>query len=428
MRFVIAFLILGAVILFHEWGHFLLARASGIVVLEFAFGMGPKLFSFKRGDTTYAWKLLPFGGSCMMLGEDEDQELPGSFNGAAVWKRILTVAAGPLFNFLLAFLVSIIVIGAGGYDPARVEEVPADSPAYAAGLREGDLIVRYEGNGIANAREMYADIMIDDVPTDEITLTYQRDGKREEITYVPVTETRYLLGFFYDPEAKALEITGLTPKGALEAAGLTAGDTITALDGTAIADAEALDAYLDLHPLDGTAIEVTYLHNGRERTASVSPKVETRAGLGFAYNLAREKQSFFGTLRAAGGEIRYWIHVTVKSLLSLLTGRFSINEMSGPVGLVSTIGNVYQEAAADGTATLVLTMLNMLILLSANLGVMNLLPIPALDGGRLVFLIIEAIRGKPVNREMEGRIHFIGIVLLLGFMAYITVHDILKLF
>ena len=429
MRFVIAFLILGAVVLFHEWGHYLLARANGITVLEFAFGMGPKLFSFRRGETVYAWKVFPFGGSCMMLGEDEDQDLPGSFNGAAAWRRILVVAAGPVFNFLLAFIVSIAVIAAGGFDPARVEEVPSGSPAYAAGLRAGDTILRYEGNGIASGRELYSDILLDEVPTDEVTLTYLRaDGRKQEIRYVPETVTRYLLGFYYDPEGDELEITQLTRRGALQRAGLQVGDVITALNGTPIADVAALDAFLASHPLDGTPVEVTYRHGEREQSVSVEPTIETEAALGFSFNLAREKQSIPGTISAAFGEMRYWIHVTIKSLFKLVTGGVSINEISGPVGVVTTIGTVYQEAAEAGAAELVLTMLNMLILLSANLGVMNLLPFPALDGGRLVFLVIEAIRGKPVNREIEGRVHYVGIVILLGFMAFITIHDILKLF
>ena len=133
MTIVIAILILSAVIFFHELGHFLMAKANHVVVTEFAFGLGPRLLSFKKGDTTYAWRLLPFGGFCSMLGEDEEEDAEGSFTKASVWRRIVIVAAGPVFNFILAFLVSIIVISVVGSDPARVTSVPADSPEAEAG-------------------------------------------------------------------------------------------------------------------------------------------------------------------------------------------------------------------------------------------------------------------------------------------------------
>ena len=143
MKFVIAILILSAVIIFHELGHFLLAKANHIIVTEFAIGMGPKLLSFTKGDTTYALKLLPFGGSCSMLGEDEDESQEGSFNNASVWRRMSVIAAGPVFNFILAFLVAVVVISVVGADPARVTEVTEQSPAAEAGLQPGDIITRY---------------------------------------------------------------------------------------------------------------------------------------------------------------------------------------------------------------------------------------------------------------------------------------------
>ena len=127
-------------------------------------------------------------------------------------------------------------------------------------------------------------------------------------------------------------------------------------------------------------------------------------------------------------EMKYWVKTTILSLKMLVTGKVSVNEMSGPVGIVSTIDNTYQESKSYGLTAMVATMLNMMILLSANLGVMNLLPIPALDGGRLVFLILEAIRRKPIDREIEGKIHFAGFALLMLLILYVSVHDVMKLF
>ena len=206
MQIVIAILILSAVIIFHELGHFLLAKANHIVVTEFAVGLGPKLISFTRGDTTYALKLLPFGGSCSMLGEDEDEEeKEGSFNKASVWRRISVIAAGPVFNFILAFLVAVIVISVVGADPARVVSVEAGSPAAEAGLQEGDVITRYEGNGIANGRELYTDIDMDGVPLDTVTLTYERNGKSHTVSYTPDTTTQWMLGYYYQADGGPVE-------------------------------------------------------------------------------------------------------------------------------------------------------------------------------------------------------------------------------
>ena len=132
--------------IYHELGHFLLAKKNGIVVTEFSLGMGPRLFSTQKGETRYSIKLFPIGGSCAMLGEDTgEEELPGTFNAAPVWGRISVVSAGPIFNFVLAFLLSVIITGFVGYDPAEIMEVEKGSPAAEAGLREGDIVTEFDG-------------------------------------------------------------------------------------------------------------------------------------------------------------------------------------------------------------------------------------------------------------------------------------------
>ena len=428
MKFVIAILILSAVIIFHELGHFLLAKASHIVVTEFAVGMGPKLFSFKKGDTTYALKLLPFGGSCSMLGEDEEESAKGSFNNASVWNRIAVIAAGPIFNFILAFLIAVIVISVVGADPARVTAVADNSPVAEAGLQEGDIITRYEGNGIANGRELYTDIDMDGVPLDSVTLTYVRDGESHTVSYIPETQERWMLGYYYNPSSEQAEITSIMKGYPLEQAGLEDGDTITAVNGTEISTSQELAQYWENYPLDGSAVTISYERDGLDYEATVTPIRTTSAILGFSFNLSREKMSPIQTLKYSFGELKYWIHLTVKSLKSLLTGTYSINDLSGPIGVVDTIGQVYEETKSAGGIITSMTMLNMLILLSANLGVMNLLPLPALDGGRLIFLIIEAIRRKPVKRNVEGMIHFAGIVLLMVLMVYVAFNDVRRIF
>ena len=156
-----AILIFSVLVLFHEFGHFLFAKLSHITVLEFSLGMGPRLFSFEKGGTQYSLKLLLLGGSCLMEGEDEDNDAPGSFNNAPIAGRIATVAAGPVFNFILAFVVSVIVVGMTGYSLPVISSVEAGSAAEAAGLKEGDRITSFDGYGTSIADELYTNLALE---------------------------------------------------------------------------------------------------------------------------------------------------------------------------------------------------------------------------------------------------------------------------
>ncbi len=428
MRYLVAFIILSAVVLFHEFGHYILAKKNGVTVLEFALGMGPILFSFEKNGTVYAVKALPFGGSCAMLGEDGDEDLEGSFSSAALWRRAMIVAAGPVFNFILAFLAAVLVIALSGYDPAVITSVQEGSPAAEAGLQEGDRVLRYEGNGIANARELYTDIMMDGVPLDQVDLTVKRDGQKIRIHYAPETKKNYLLGFSYSDMNDQVVITKLIKKGVLRKAGAAVNDAIISINGQPVSSQKELQDYLAAHPLDGSPVDLV-LQRGHKEIAldGLVPEITESAVLDFGFSLYREKQTFLSMLRCGAGEVGYWIHVTVKSLASLFNGTFSINDMSGPVGVVRAVGDVYEEVKPEGPMMLFLSMMDMLILITANLGVMNLLPLPALDGGRLLFMLIEAIRRKPVDRELEGRVHLTGLFILLAFIMYITVQDVIKI-
>ena len=170
MKILIAAIVFSVIVLFHELGHFLLAKKNGITVIEFSLGMGPRLLSTERGGTRYSLKLFPIGGSCMMAGEDDDDTSEGSFNNASVWARISVVAAGPVFNMILAFFCAIFVISYAGSSPARVTEVADGSPEAEAGLEAGDIITSYEGRHISIGKELNSVMTVRGVPTDEITL------------------------------------------------------------------------------------------------------------------------------------------------------------------------------------------------------------------------------------------------------------------
>lgn len=429
MKIIAAILIFSLIIIIHELGHFLLAKANHIMVTEFSIGFGPTLLSKVKGETKYSLKLLPFGGSCMMLGENGEEDTPDSFNSKSVWARISVVLAGPVFNLLLAFFLAVVIISLAGADPARVTAVAEGSPEEAAGLREGDIITKFDGSGISIGRELYLKTQLDGIPSEEITLTYERDGKSHEITYAPQAETKYMLGYTYYPEMEGkAEIISLTLGGAMAEAGLQVGDIILELDGTVIDSNAELSAYMEAHPLDGSPVELKYMHGSRIHEVTVTPEMTKNAELGFGYNLAREKQSALNTLKYSVVEVKYVVKATVKSLALLFTGKLSMNDLSGPVGVVDMIGETIEDSSPDGGYYVMLNLVNLMILLSANLGIMNLIPFPALDGGRFLFLLVEAVRGKGIKQEIEGMINFAGLMLLMALMVFVMFNDIRKLF
>ena len=332
----------GTIIFVHEMGHFLLAKANKIRVDEFSIGMGPRLFSFVKGETRYSLKILPLGGSCMMGEDDADDVSEGSFNSKSVWARISVIAAGPVFNFIFAFIFAIILVGVSGYDEPVLGDVSSGYSAEAEGLQAGDRIVKINGKSIHLWREISLYNMLH--PGEEADVVYERDGKRYEATITPKKgeNGNYLMG---------IEWTGKNT------------------------DATVL-----------TAIE-------------------------------------YGVY-----EVKYLVDSTLESLKMLITGKVGLDQLSGPVGIVEAMKEADDSAKDAGLKVRFLQFLYFGVLLSANLGVMNLIPIPALDGGRLVFLFVEAIRRKRIAPNKEGWVHMIGLILLLGLMAFVMFNDIVKLF
>ncbi len=426
MKIIIALLVFSVIILFHELGHFLLAKRNNIAVTEFSLGMGPRLLSTEKGGTRYSLKLFPIGGSCMMVGEDDDDNTEGSFNNASVWARISVVVAGPIFNFILAFVFAMIITSVVGYDPAKVLQVTEGSPAAEAGLREGDVITEFQGRHISIGRDLDSYMNLHGLQDEEISLTYKRDGKKYDITYTADSEKRYMLGFYYMTEGEP-QITQVMIGSSMAEAGVMPGDIIREINGVAVADAKELQEYLSGHPLDGSEVTLGMERDGKVETIVATPQMTKTVDSGFVYNIYREKTNFLGVMKYSAVEVRYWISSTIESLMMFVKGQFSVNDLSGPVGIIDVIGDSYEEAKEEGAVMVWMQMLYWAILLSANLGVMNLLPIPALDGGRLVFLLIEAVRKKRLNPNVEGMIHFAGFMLLMLLMVFVMFNDFRRL-
>lgn len=444
MKYVLAIIILSILIIVHEFGHFVLAKRNGIMVREFSIGMGPRLVSFKKGETRYSWKLLPIGGSCIMLGniddpeedEEEDTEeaklrvkyLEGrSFNDKSVWTRIAVLFGGPLFNFLLAFILAMIVIGFVGFDPARITIVDKESAAYAAGLREGDIVTKYNNNSIHFGREMYVEEYVNPIEgkNDRITLEFIRDGEKQRITYNPDEYSKAALGISYYADDNEAKISNVMPDSAIEKAGIEEGDVITSVNGTEIKTGKELSEIIqDMDLSENSSLKIGIKRGTDEKVLDITPTILTYYSTGFGYNLARETTSPIKVIQYSFWELEYQIETVYRSLVMLFTGQISPTELSGPVGIVDIIGDTYDESAKEGAFITFMSLANITILLSANLGVMNLLPIPALDGGRLVFAFIEVFRRKPISKEREGIVHFAGMVFLMALMVFVVINDI----
>lgn len=430
IKIVVALLVFSLIVIVHELGHFLLAKKNGIAVTEFSLGMGPRLFSYQGKETRYSLKLFPIGGSCMMLGEDEANDNPQAFNNKGVWARISTIAGGPIFNFILAFVLGMFVVGMAGIDEAYVTNVSEGFPAATAGLQEGDLITKIGGKNVDISRDVDLYFQFSPLTSDKpIPITYERDGKEYETTLVPTLYTKYMLGFGYDASQTEAVIKSVSENYPLADAGIQAGDIIIKVNDTVIKTGLELNEYFAKTPLTEEVVNFTYLRNGVENTVEVTPKANQSYTLGFSFNEVRSGKvtNPIDIIKYSYTEVKFWIKTTVASLGQLITGKVSMDSIAGPVGIVNIIGDSYEAAAEVGFLTSILQLAYMSILLSANLGVMNLLPIPALDGGRLVFLFIEALRGKPIDPDKEGMVHMIGFIALMLLMVFVVFNDIINI-
>ena len=431
INILLALLILSLIIVFHEFGHFVFARINGVAVDEFSLGMGPKLLSKKFGSTVYSLKLFPIGGSCMMKGENGDaadeKGAEDSFNSKNVWQRLSIVLAGPVFNFILSFILALFIIGMAGYDPAEVTYITEDGASEAAGLQEGDIITEINGKNIVIGRDIYNYLYFNTLDEKDVKLTVERDGKEMEITVTPEPVTHYYMGISYYNNPGVAEITVMDDYPAQEA-GLRNGDVITSINGVSIKTGEDMGQYFQDHPLDGSEITLTYTRNDKSHELSFTPIWSTTYAMGFGYNMGREKTDIAGVVRYSFTEVRYWMTTTVHSLFYMVTGHVKSEDMGGAVRIVSEMSDTVEASKPDGAKYVFLNLVYWAILISANLGVMNLLPIPALDGGRIFFMIIEIIRGKPIPPEKEAMVHFIGFILLMILMVLILYNDIRNVF
>ena len=337
MYVLLALLLLGVLITAHEAGHFLAARACGIEVEEFSMGMGPKLLQRRsRRGTLITLRLLPIGGYCQFYGEDREEGDKRGFNNQPVWKRAVTVASGPLMNFVVAFLVIVLYMSAMGLMSVVPRVAEVEENAALAGLQVGDELLTINGTAI----ETTADVTraISQSGGEPVTLGVGRGGETIELSITP----------FYDEEA------------------------------------------------------------GRYR-------------VGFTFDQERVQVSLVQSIPFSVQYNVQCVQTIIDALRNMIFHGEGVQDVTGPVGTVYVIQEVTQQGGID-------VYLELIALISVNLGVMNLLPIPGLDGSRLLFMLVEAVRRKPISREVEGKIHFAGFCLLMALMLVLTYKDIMRIF
>ena len=341
---IIAIFMLGFIVTIHEFGHYLVGRICGIGIVEFSIGMGPKLFGFHRKGIQYSIRAIPIGGYCAFVGEDEKNDDPRAMNNQPVWKRFLTVAAGPVMNFVLGYLFCAILLSnfiLAEYLP-RISYIYEDTAAAECGIELGDVITEINGTPISFDQEGVAAVretLSAADPEEEVLLTLNRDGETVELSVQRTLVT--------DEESGA-------------------------------------SAYL---------LGVAF--GGRTYTCPEALKSSCKYMVDFTATM-------------------------LKSLKDLIFRGAGVGDVMGPVGIISFVSDqVYDQK--------LYALVYWIFVLSLNIGIMNLLPLPALDGGRLVFLIVEAIRRKPIPPEKEGMVHAIGMGLLFLLIIAITFKDVVRL-
>lgn len=437
----IGVLLFELIIFIHEFGHFITAKKSGIKVNEFSLGMGPKIFSFGKGETKYSLRLFPIGGYCAMEGEDEESPEPRAFNNAKIWKRMIVIIAGAVMNIILGLLLMfVIVVQQDSFSTTTVSSFPPTSYTANSGLQVGDEIKEINGYGINTSMDFSYPISTADLRTvkGDTLEVYKEDCCNN----------------LYNMAAKAVQEQGESISdetiNALNKTLTTASGKINAVTDKKSANDIYQEYYKEINSLlgikDYTIEEIKVKETRQRYTADIlverdGEEVMLNDVQFFTYTTKDDDEpkmsmDFYVEQmdKTVGSVISQTFKQTIStckmvyaSLGGLLTGKFGFKDLSGPVGIASAVTEVASESLQTGFLDAVNSIIYVMMIITVNLGLFNMLPFPALDGGRFVFLLIEAIRRKPVPRKAEAVVNSIGMALLILLTVVITVSDVFKL-
>jgi len=428
MTILIAIIALSFLIIVHEFGHFIAAKLSGIKVEEFSLFMGPKLFSIQLGETMYSIRLIPIGGYVRMEGEEEYSENDRAFNKKPIPFRMAVIIAGPLMNLIVAVLLVTIIFSASGFSTTEISSISTDSPAYSEGIREGDRIIRYNGKRVYHPSDYVLFSYVQS--NDPVELEIKRGDETFSVTVTPKVmpaKSSYILGFTPKESdgAESNVVASVVSGTDAEKSGLKAGDRIIGLNDTVISSRQDIAKFMETNK--GAPVQVTVERGGQKVTLEITPVLQTTPETR-TLGINGFKASRGGLLENIKQSVIYnysTARSVYYSILFLVQGKVSATELMGPVGIVTTIGDTVQMSPTFMDKLLNLFAISSMI--SVNLGIMNLIPFPALDGSKLVILIIEAIRRKALPPEKEAMISMVGLVLLLLLMIFATSNDIARM-
>lgn len=407
--------ILGFLVLIHEGGHFLVAKLCRIKVNEFAIGFGPTIWKKQGKETKYALRLIPVGGFVSMVGEEERSDEEGSFSKASIPKRIAVVAAGGLVNIVFALIVYFVLMTSMGNNVAPIVDYPMeDSKAQIAGIQAGDKIKKVNGKTIHYKKDL--DEILSKCNGEELTVVVDRNGEEKSYTFAPREEKYNYTGIAISASNETnTKIAAISAKSPAKEQGLEINDVILKINDVDVKD-DAQKLVEEINKTQGQEIKFTIERGNETKEILVMPEVKADYYLGVY--LQKAENNLGNNLYYAWWETGDFAFSIVDNLKLLFTGNVSIEQMMGPVG----IGEVV--AQTNGFADFIY----ILALVSISLGFTNLLPFPPLDGGKIVILLIEAIRRKPLKEKTEMTIQSLGFMLLIGLSIYVTYNDILRIF
>lgn len=437
----IGVLLFELIIFIHEFGHFITAKKSGIKVNEFSLGMGPKIFSFGKGETKYSLRIFPIGGFCAMEGEDEESPEPRAFNNAKVWKRMIVVIAGAVMNIILGFvLMFVVVVQQDAYSSTEVQSFPATSFSSCTGLQSGDVIKEINEYGISTSMDFNYPISTAELKTvDGSTLEIYKEDCGNNLYNMAVSLVQDKNNKLSDEQvSKVNELLSKSTNEIVKAKSKEDAFSVYENYYKKINDACGIKDYkvekiVEKETRKRYTADILVERNGEEKLLknvqffTYTTKDNSDPQVSIDFYVKPIEKTFGSVISQTFKQTISTCKMIYASLGGLLTGKFGLKDMSGPIGIASAVTTVASESLSSGFMSAVNSIIYVMMIITVNLGLFNMLPFPALDGGRFVFLIIEAIRGKSVPRKVEAIVNGIGMGLLILLMILITANDIFKL-